>query len=79
MTIGLPETLGLESRGLSLFVGEANSPSVTLGIDLPTASVYPAFSPDGHLLAWGQADGSVQVYDLHQVRQQLIELGLAWR
>ena len=80
-------------RGLSLFFGQTSIPQVTLGIDAPSGkdatfrplasspppeTRYPVFSPDGDLLAWGQTDGSVQLFDLPEIRRRLSLLHIGW-
>jgi WD40 repeat protein/tetratricopeptide (TPR) repeat protein/tRNA A-37 threonylcarbamoyl transferase component Bud32 len=37
-----------------------------------------SFSPDGSRLAAGTRDGAVQIWDLHEIRAPLRELGLDW-
>jgi WD40 repeat protein/predicted Ser/Thr protein kinase len=67
-----------ERRGLSLFAGFAPVPLVTLGIDSPIEDGSPAFSRDGNLIAWGQANGSMLLFDLREMRQRMAALGLGW-
>lgn len=40
---------------------------------------FPSFSPDGKLLAWGTADGTVMVCEMEGVITRLKKLGLGWR
>jgi WD40 repeat protein len=52
---------------------------VTLGIDRKMASaIIRPFSSDGRRLAWGNADGSVMVADLEEIRARLGRVGLSW-
>jgi hypothetical protein len=51
---------------------------VTFGIDMRVRSALDGFSPDGKLLAWGNADGTVSVCDLGEANRRLREVGLAW-
>ena len=51
---------------------------MTLGSEASPRSLEYVFNEDGTLLAWGNADGTVQVADLNEVRRRLQELGLPW-
>ena len=57
--------------------GEAE-PLVVLGLDRELSDT-PTFTRDGALAAWGNADGSVTVCRLGEVRARLDRLGLGWR
>jgi WD40 repeat protein len=37
-----------------------------------------AWSPDGHELAIGSADGSVAIWNIPSIRAQLTQIGLNW-
>jgi hypothetical protein len=54
------------------------TPVLTLSLDVPASSVYDVFTATGSHLAWGNADGSVSVCDLLEVRSRLDEVGLGW-
>jgi WD40 repeat protein len=58
-------------------LGEA-APLVTLHRQVPIRSHSLPFSPDGRFMTWGNADGTVSVCDLEEVRRRLAEVGLAW-
>jgi serine/threonine protein kinase/WD40 repeat protein len=52
-------------------------PRLLLGLET-TPSFRPAFSRDGTLLAWSNADGTVSVCRLGWLQQRLARLGLDW-
>jgi WD40 repeat protein len=68
---------GTEKRGHALFHRGDSSPRVLLGIET-TTSIRPLFSPDGEILSWSNADGSVSVCSLPQLRERLAQVGLDW-
>jgi len=66
-----------QGRGCRVFTGGAKEiPAVTVGIDWETGSAQ--FSPNGETIAWGNADGTVTLCDLKQVREHLQQIGLSW-
>jgi hypothetical protein len=67
-----------DARGILLFVGQATSPLVTLGMDGAVEKTLPAFSPTGDMIGWGQADGSVLLFELPELSNRLTTLGLGW-
>jgi hypothetical protein len=55
----------------------STTPLVTLGIDV-VASNFVQFDPRGTQLAWGNADGTVTVCNLEEIRDRLSRAGLQW-
>jgi WD40 repeat protein len=51
-------------------------PHVSLGID--SQVLHGDFSDDGRLLAWGNANGTVNICNVHEVQHKLVEVGLGW-
>jgi serine/threonine protein kinase/WD40 repeat protein len=76
VSVGPRDASGQE-RGYSLYQGNHTVPAVILGIDT-VPSFRPAFNREGTLLAWSNADGTVSVCDLAQVRARLAQVGLDW-
>lgn len=87
----LDRILGSPDPAWTTFVGrgpELPGPSLedsdgrrllTLGIDYRmTSRRHGPFSPDGRRVAWGNADGSVMVADLEEIRDRLGRVGLGW-
>jgi WD40 repeat protein len=72
-----PSNVQGEARGHALFQRRGRTPLVVLGGET-TASFPPVFSRDGRLLAWSNADGTVSVCDLPDLRERLSEVGLGW-
>ena len=66
-----------EARGYALFQRGDVSPRIVLGVET-TPSFPPAFSRDGRLIAWSNANGTVSVCDLLHLRARLAEVGLDW-
>lgn len=64
-----------KERGYALCRRDHPSPCLVLGMDT-TPSFRPAFSGDGRLLAWSNADGTVAVCDLPRLRSRFTEVGL---
>jgi WD40 repeat protein len=86
----MPFTLGPGARhwgkkndrppfGFSFYRAAEQHPLVVLAIDEPVTSYPSAFSPDGSHLAWGNADGTVNVCDIPEVQRRLAAVGLGWR
>jgi WD40 repeat protein len=67
------------STGLGVTVFEGDNPERHLVLGWDNRASWPHFSPDGKLLAWGTADGTVLVCDLDETTQRLNRLGLGWR
>ncbi|HMF10900.1 MAG TPA: hypothetical protein VKE94_01300, partial [Gemmataceae bacterium] len=65
-------------RGYLLYRAGDSKPLVTLGLDLSITTPQPQFSPDGTRIAWGNADGSVCLCDIEEVRRRLNDVGLGW-
>jgi WD40 repeat protein len=66
-----------EGRGYALFRRGDASARLVLGME--TAPAFrPVLSRDGRLLAWSNADGTVSVCDLPQLRERLSGAGLEW-
>jgi WD40 repeat protein/tRNA A-37 threonylcarbamoyl transferase component Bud32 len=63
-------------RGYALCRRDQPAPCLVLGMDT-IPSFRPAFSRDGRLLAWSNADGTVAVCDLPLLRSRFAEVGLA--
>jgi WD40 repeat protein len=79
---GAEYALGLEAEvseglraGQALFYRELTGPLVLLDKDQGTS---PVFSPNGDLVAWGNADGTISVCDLKQIHERLARAGLEW-
>jgi serine/threonine protein kinase/WD40 repeat protein len=68
---GTPSALNLYER-----VGDI--PLVTIATDPLPAGTHAEFSRDGRMVASGNADGSVSVFDLVEVQRRLTGLGLGW-
>jgi hypothetical protein len=68
------------SNELSLCRLEADDPLVSfdVGWDNSAFAFAPSFSRDGSLLAWGNADGTVSLCDLENLRGRLNEIGMGW-
>jgi hypothetical protein len=64
--------------GYALVRRGEGEPLVVLGLDREPSHL-PAFTRDGALAAWGNADGTVTVCRLAEVRARLDRLGLGWR
>lgn len=64
-------------QGVSLFDDTSVTPLITLGID-GVASNFVEFDPRGTQLAWGNADGTVTVCNLEEIRDRLSRSGLQW-
>ncbi len=64
--------------GVDLYRGLERTPLITLGLDVQPSSVVNEFSSDGTCLAWGNADGTVTVADLHEIERQLVAAGIGW-
>ena len=60
-----------DSLGLTLFRTENPAWRITLGVDHLTTSFHSRFSPDGKLMAWGTAEGTVFVCELEEVLKHL--------
>ena len=83
------ESSGNPGPGGKLFIGDApgqqgvslrndgNRDLLALGIDQRIAS-NALFCTDGKHVAWGNADGSVMVADLDEIRSRLAQVGLSW-
>ncbi len=63
--------------GFSLFREGEKAPVVTLGTESPTSSP-PVFDAFGSHTAWGNADGTVTVCDIQEVRRGLTRMGWGW-
>jgi serine/threonine protein kinase/WD40 repeat protein len=57
--------------------GEAD-PLVTLGTDTLIAGDLAVFNVSGTHVAWGNADGTVTLCDIQEVRRRLAAVGLGW-
>jgi serine/threonine protein kinase/WD40 repeat protein len=68
---------GVTRSGIELYRGTAAEPVVTLNLD-GTGLPQVVFDVAGTHLAWGNADGSVNVCDIEAVRRRLTALGLGW-
>jgi serine/threonine protein kinase/WD40 repeat protein len=66
-----------EEHGYGLFRPGDASAQLVLGMDT-IPSFRPILSRDGSLLAWSNADGTVSVCDLPQLRERLSGAGLEW-
>jgi WD40 repeat protein len=66
-----------EEHGYALFRRGGASAQLVLGMDT-IPSFRPILSRDGSLLAWSNADGTVSVCDLPQLRERLSGAGLEW-
>jgi WD40 repeat protein len=66
-----------EEHGYGLFRRGGASAQLVLGMDT-ISSFRPILSRDGSLLAWSNADGTVSVCDLPQLRERLSGAGLEW-
>jgi WD40 repeat protein len=64
-----------KERGYALCRRDDTSPCLVLGMDT-MPSFRPAFSRDGRLLAWSNADGTVSVCNLPVLRNRFTEVGL---
>ena len=64
-----------KQRGYALCRRDRPSPCLVLGMDT-IPSFRPAFSGNGRLLAWSNADGTVAVCDLPRLRSRFAEVGL---
>jgi WD40 repeat protein len=58
-------------------LGQA-APLVTFHRQVPIRSDHSPFGPDGRFMTWGNADGTVCVCDVEEVRRRLAEVGLGW-
>jgi serine/threonine protein kinase/WD40 repeat protein len=74
ITYGSGSSRGKE-HGYALCRRDHPSPCLVLGMDT-MPSFRPAFSRDGRLLAWSNADGTVAVCDLPLLRKRFNEVGL---
>jgi WD40 repeat protein len=63
--------------GFSLYARDGEGPLVALGVGGAPSS-QPVFDASGDRLAWGNADGTISVPDLPQIRARLAAVGLAW-
>ena len=70
--------LAPQQRGLLVLGADNPAWRLTLGID-HKAAMWPRFSPNGRLLAWGTSDGTVLVCDMEETVRRLEQLGLGWR
>jgi WD40 repeat protein len=64
--------------GIGFFKGGSTSPLVRLAIDSPPSSFGTPFNRAGTHVAWGNADGTVVLCDIEEVRRRLGGLKLAW-
>ncbi|HLJ92469.1 MAG TPA: protein kinase [Gemmataceae bacterium] len=64
--------------GIGLFRGRSTTPVVTLGIDSQLSSFWIPFNSAGTHLVWGNADGTVILCDIEEVRRRLTNLRLGW-
>jgi WD40 repeat protein len=65
-------------RGMLVLGADNPTWRLTLGID-HKAAMWPRFSPNGRLIAWGTSDGTVLVGDMEETVRRLDQLGLGWR
>jgi hypothetical protein len=65
-------------RGWGVYQQSEKPPVVRLGLDIESSCVVSAFHPNGNLVAWGNADGTVTLADLNEVRRRLATLDLGW-
>jgi WD40 repeat protein len=70
--------VGLDGGSLALYRPGGQAPLVTLRGPTWHSSVVSPFSPDGRFATWGNADGTISVCDIEQVRRRLAEVGLGW-
>jgi hypothetical protein len=68
-----------DAGGFALYRRADEAPIVTMGINVQATSMHMQFSVDGKLAAWGNADGSVYVASVDEVRKQLANCGLDWQ
>jgi serine/threonine protein kinase/WD40 repeat protein len=66
-----PSTYELHEQG-------RDEPILTIAADLPLDGTTFVFSRDGTIVAAGNIDGSVSVYDLAEIQRRLAEVGLGW-
>jgi WD40 repeat protein len=64
--------------GLALYRRRGQAHLVTLRSPTRRSSGVSPFSPDGRFLTWGDADGTISVCDVEEVRRRLAEVGLGW-
>ncbi len=69
--------LWVDSPHTSLYRRPGDIPLVTFDIDSIRSS-NPLFSASGRYLAWGTADGTINVCDLQEVRSRLATVVLGW-
>jgi WD40 repeat protein len=62
--------------GVSLLRHQDKLPLIVLGIDRRISSIVMQFDREGRRVAWGNADGTVSVCDLEEIRNRLAGLGL---
>ena len=67
-----------DSRGISVLKTADTTWRLTLGFDHSLA-FQSSFSPNGKLLAWGSAEGTVMVCNLSETLTNLQLIGLGWR
>ena len=70
------EDSGFPGRGCTLFAGNEDTPLVRVGIEGPDS--FPRFDSHGSLLAWPNADGTVDVCNLEEIRRRLTEFNMQW-
>jgi WD40 repeat protein len=66
-----------DERGIMVFRTDNPAWRVTLGFDHSLA-LQSCFSPNGRLMAWGSAEGTVMVSDLEETIRGLERVGLGW-
>lgn len=66
------------TRRLAICGRGGETPLFVLPIEQSGADNVPRFSSDGNLFAWGNADGTVSLCNLPEVREHLAMLGMAW-
>ncbi len=76
ITGGRTDPMGIV-RGHPLIRRGSRTPLAVLGMDRPQFP-FPQFSCDGSKAIWGNADGTVTMCDLIEIRQRLASVGLGW-
>ncbi len=74
---GVPDASG-QRFGRRLYRRGMDGPLVTLGGNTPTSGLHPKFNVAGTHVFWGNADGTVTVGDIQEIRKRLAAVGLGW-